>query len=215
MKLTWYGHSCFLLENAAGGRLLTDPCDPGTGYALSDIVCDAVTMSHHHYDHDYLAAVTGSPAALDTAKERTVAGFEVFGVDTFHDAERGAKRGGNVMFRIRADGVTLVHAGDLGHIPDAGTIAALGGVDVLLLPVGGVYTIDAKAAAETVSRIRPRVVIPMHYRTKALSFRLDPVTAFLGCTEGYAVRNADTDTVDTDALLIEAPEIVVMRYRGE
>lgn len=213
MKLTWYGHSCFLLENASGGRLVCDPCDPGTGYVLSGIACDAVTVSHHHHDHDHLAALSGDPVVIDTTEQQTVAGFSIRGVETFHDEKRGALRGNNVMFCIEADGITLVHAGDLGHVPNERTIGELGSVDVLLLPVGGVYTVDADGARETVERLHPRVVIPMHYETDALTFKLDPVTRFTERIGGRIVKTVQSDTVDTDELLADTAGVVVMEYR--
>ena len=151
MKLRWYGHSCFLLTGADGVRILTDPCDPPTGYKLHDIEADAVTVSHAHHDHNYLAAAAGQPAVIDSAGTFDVRGCRVTGVPTWHDPERGKKRGPNLVFVFEIDGLRVAHLGDLGDVPDAATVDAIGRVDVLLCPIGGYYTIDADEARKTVT----------------------------------------------------------------
>lgn len=179
MKIKWYGHSCFMLTNDSGVRVLTDPCDPTTGYTLSGIEADAVTVSHGHHDHNYMDAVNGSPEVIDKPGEYTVRDVKIIGFTTFHDDCGGKKRGENTMFLFETDDMRVLHAGDLGTVPDEATISALGRVDVLLVPVGGVFTVNYAGAREFANAVKPKVVIPMHYKTAALTFDLETVDKFL------------------------------------
>jgi L-ascorbate metabolism protein UlaG (beta-lactamase superfamily) len=192
MNWTWLGHSTFVLENEAGKRLVTDPVDEGSGYAFVPVSADVVTVSHGHHDHCAIERVLGDPVVIRTAGPHTAAGFSITGFSSFHDEERGAKRGPNVIYLIEADGEKIVHCGDLGHMPDDATLEAIRGADVLMIPVGGVYTVDGKTAWEITKRIAPKTVVPMHFKTPALRFRLDPVDGFLDAA------NADPANVTID-----------------
>lgn len=188
MQITWYGHSCFLLEAAGEPRVLLDPCDPETGYTLEDIEADIVTVSHAHHDHDYVQAVKGEPVVMRLAGERRVNGLSVTGIPTWHDGEKGKRRGSNLMFLVEMDGIRVLHLGDLGHVPDADLVERIGPVDLLLLPVGGVYTIDAKAAREVLDLFAPSVCIPMHYKTDALRFELDGLDGFFEIVRDLSIH---------------------------
>jgi len=175
MKVTYLGHACFLLETAAGTRILIDPYNEQVGYPIRPVPADVVLISHEHFDHNYLAMATGSPRVIRGLREEgrewadvreTVDGIEISTVRTYHDETQGSQRGKNAMFLVRADGLGLLHAGDLGHPLDPGTIAQVGRVDVFMVPVGGYYTIDAATANRVIEQLSPRVVIPMHYRTE-------------------------------------------------
>lgn len=179
MKLQWYGHSCFLMTAADGTRILTDPCAPKTGYNLHDIACDIITSSHGHYDHNYFEAAVGNPTVVNEAGEHDVHGIRMTAIPTFHDDEQGAKRGTNLIFVYEIDGLRIAHLGDLGHALSAETAAAIGKLDLLLCPVGGVFTIDAAGAAAVETLLDPQVFIPMHYKTPDLSFELGTVESFL------------------------------------
>lgn len=179
MQITWYGHSCFLLENGAGVRVLTDPCDPSVGYTVSGVACDIVTVSHGHHDHCYLAAATGAPLVIDTAGAHRAKDVPITGYPSWHDEVQGKKRGANILFLLELDGVRVLHLGDLGHMPGDDTLAAVGRVDVLLCPIGGTYTIDAAEAARVVAAIDPAVCIPMHYKTTACTLPIGGVAPFL------------------------------------
>ena len=183
MNWTWLGHSTFLLENEAGTRLITDPVDEKTGYAFAPVRADVVTVSHRHHDHCALERVTGERIVKETCTAETLAGFAIKGYFSYHDEARGRLRGTNVIFAIEADGQRFVHCGDLGHVPDDDTIAAIKGCDVLFVPVGGVYTIDGKIAWALTKRIAPKTVVPMHFLTPVLSFKLDPVDVFLSAAK--------------------------------
>lgn len=156
MKITWYGHSCFLVETDAGSAVF-DPYAPGSvpGLTLPKLRADRVFCSHSHADHAYAQGVT-----LTGEKPS----FAVTQVPTFHDEKRGALRGENTVTLIEAEGIRLVHLGDLGHELNREQVSALGRVDVLLVPIGGYYTIDAKAAHNVAVSLEAKIVIPMHYR---------------------------------------------------
>ncbi len=179
MKLTWLGHSTFLITNDAGGRLVTDPADERSIPKLPRVSADVITVSHRHHDHCAVERIAGDPTVKESPETETLTGFTITGLMTFHDEARGAKRGANTVFLIEADGQRFVHCGDLGHIPDERTIAAIRGCDVLLLPVGGIYTVDGKTAWEIAKRVAPKTVVPMHYSTPDLGFPLEPLSNFL------------------------------------
>lgn len=183
MKRTWLGHSTFVLETDAGAVLVTDPVDAGSGFDLPRINADVITVSHHHFDHDAVDRIGGNPIVKDTPQPLTVAGFSICGYPAFHDEVQGAKRGPNTIFSIEADGQRFVHCGDLGHVPDDATIEALKGADVLMIPVGGIFTVDGKTAWAITKRIAPKVVVPMHYAVPNLTFRLEPLDNFLNAAK--------------------------------
>ncbi len=183
MKRTWLGHSTFVLETDAGAVLVTDPVDAGSGFDLPRINADVITVSHHHFDHDAVDRIGGNPVVKDTPQPLSVAGFSICGYPAFHDEVQGAKRGPNTIFSIEADGQRFVHCGDLGHVPDDATIEALKGADVLMIPVGGIFTVDGKTAWAITKRIAPKVVVPMHYAVPNLTFRLEPLDNFLNAAK--------------------------------
>lgn len=203
MKIKWYGHACFLLTAADGTRILTDPCDPGTGYTLSGIEADVITVSHGHHDHNYLAAAAGKPKVYDTVGEHDYDGISIKGVHTWHDDRGGQLRGDNIVFVFNIDGLRVCHLGDLGHVPDEAACAAIGKVDVLLCPIGGVYTIDAEEALKVTAALKAHVLIPMHYRTKAVkNIKLDgpePLLHNLRYWRGHRVGSAEV-SLSPDAL---------------
>ena len=154
MKLTWLGHSCFLLEQD-GYRIVTDPYTGVEGYPPLSVSAHAVCCSHHHFDHDAVDAVTVLPPVKSP--------FTVREVETCHDEQGGALRGSNTVRVFTAGGVSVAHLGDLGHQLSAAQLDAIGSVDAVLVPVGGVYTVDAAGAKAVCDALHPRCVIPMHY----------------------------------------------------
>ena len=202
MQITWYGHSCFLLTSESGYSILTDPCDPETGYELSNLVCDAVTISHEHHDHNCLAIVAGTPEIIRTPGEHLAGGISVKGFTNYHDNEKGAKRGENIVFLYEIDGLKILHLGDLGHMLPDETIQTIEDVDVLLAPIGGVFTINAKAATELADRLNAKVLIPMHYKTPALHFNIEGLEPLLAANANRRVHhlNSNTATLSHDTL---------------
>ena len=173
MYITYLKHSSFKFQDKTGSEattLVTDPFDSkNVGLKMPSLEADIVTISHGHNDHNNISAIKGNPYIVDSAGEYDVKGVSILGVETFHDEKKGKDRGQNTIFRFEIDGIVVTHLGDLGHSLDNKQLQGLVGTDILLIPVGGFYTIDAKKAVEVVSQIEPRIVIPMHYQTKGLS----------------------------------------------
>ena len=178
MEITWLGHSCFRLKGKQA-TVITDPFSPASGYTLGKVTAEIVTISHAHPGHSYIQGVGGEPRILKSPGEYESAGVLTVGVHTYHDNEKGAQRGKNTAFVIDVDDVMICHLGDLGHVLTAEQVAEIDGVDVLLIPVGGVSTIDAVQAAQIVRQLEPKVVIPMHYKTDALKRELETADRFL------------------------------------
>ena len=166
MLILYHGHSEFEIRGADGFSLLTDPYDAQVGYPMGSYQMDAVTVSHGHSDHNDTGKVLGAPAIIDSAGTWYPAPeVKITAIPSFHDEVQGAKRGKNLIMKIEMEGLTLAHLGDQGAPLTEAQRAALGQVDVLMIPVGGFFTIDAKTAYETVLSLRPRITIPMHYKT--------------------------------------------------
>jgi L-ascorbate metabolism protein UlaG (beta-lactamase superfamily) len=191
MIITWQGHSCFKLQDKVGAdgvTVVTDPFNKETGLKVPNFEADIVTVSHDHKDHNNIDALRGKPFVVSCAGEYDFKGVLIEGIDSFHDDKKGAERGGNIMYRIEIDDISVAHLGDLGDILDNSQIEKLIGTDILLIPVGGKYTIDAKKAVEVISQIEPRIVIPMHYKTEGLKYDLDSIDKFIkeiGLTPSY------------------------------
>ena len=179
MKVKWLGHAAFLITSEAGTRIITDPFGvyPGLNYKPITETADVVTVSHAHGDHNDLSTIKGNPKVVrDTA---TVKGITFKAVTSYHDNAGGKEKGNNTIFCFEVDGVTVCHAGDLGHQLNDKQAAELGKVDILIIPVGGFFTIDAKTATEVVKKVSPKVVIPMHYKNEKCTFPIAGVDEFL------------------------------------
>lgn len=178
MEITWLGHSCFKLRDKQA-TLITDPYPPDLGYSLGKEVADIVTISHQHPGHSFSQGISGNPKVVTGPGEYEISNMLIIGVSTFHDNEKGIKRGKNTIYLIEINEVSICHLGDLGHVLTDEQVEELGNVDVLLLPVGGVSTINAPVATEIVRQLEPKIVIPMHYKTPAINRELEPVDRFL------------------------------------
>lgn len=178
MDITWLGHSCFRIKGKEI-TVVTDPCHPSTGYSLGKLQADIVTLSHFHPGHCYTEAVTGEFKEVIGPGEYELKGMFITGIATWHDDVKGQKLGKNTVYLMEMDGLVLCHLGDLGHLPSSEFIEDVGDIDVLFLPVGGVSTIDGAMAAEIVRRLTPKVAIPMHYKTAALTRELESIDKFL------------------------------------
>lgn len=182
MKIEWLGHASFKITGTK--VIVTDPFE-GIGFPFPAVRADVVTVSHGHHDHNAAHLVKGDPAVVDDAGKHAVSGVSITGYQTFHDDCKGAKRGGNLVFVIEMDGLKIAHLGDLGAKPDLDVMAALANVDVLLLPVGGNYTINGAQAAALTKQLSPRLVIPMHYKTPGLNVNVGSVEEFLTAMGEY------------------------------
>lgn len=180
MDITWYGQACFKLKGKQAS-LVFDPFSPEfTGLKLPKLSAEATVITHAHEDHNFAQGVAeGDPIVIAGPGEYEVKGMTINGVATFHDEVQGQERGKNTVYQVIIDGVSVVHLGDLGHTLSKEQVAAIGVCNILMVPVGGVYTIDAAQAAEVVSQLEPQIVLPMHYKLPSLKFDLDPIDKFL------------------------------------
>lgn len=182
MIITWLGQSCFKIQDKVGTEgltIITDPFEKKLGLKVPNCEATIVTTSHDHYDHNNVKALKSDPMIIDTAGEYDVQGISVQGVEAYHDTVQGKERGINIIYRFEVDDISVSHLGDLGHILDNKQLEVLVGTDILLVPVGGKYTLDAKKAVEVISQIEPRIVIPMHYQIPGLKVDIDGVEKFV------------------------------------
>jgi L-ascorbate metabolism protein UlaG (beta-lactamase superfamily) len=212
MKIKWLGHACFLITSKSGLRIVTDPYSVGVGIDYLPIreSADIVTVSHDHGDHNNVAAVLGNPEVVKGTGSKVVKGIQIRGVATFHDEAQGKQRGTNTVFCFALDGIELCHLGDLGHVLTAQQISEIGSTDVLLVPVGGFYTIDASAATRVCEQLRPKVVIPMHFKTPKCAYPIAGVESFLkGKKE---VKRLEASEIDLEqGKLPSVREIIVLQ----
>lgn len=183
MDITYLGHSSFRIKTKTA-TVITDPFDPKmVGLKYSGIEGDIVTVSHDHKDHNAANLVSGAKKVVAGPGEYEIRGVSIVGYPSFHDVKNGEERGKNTIYVYEAEGLRLVHLGDLGHILSEDLVNEIGDVDVLMIPVGGEFTIGPKEASETVNKIEPFFVMPMHYQSDGLnpaSFsKLLPVEEFL------------------------------------
>ena len=212
MDINWLGHSCFRIRGRQAA-IVTDPYPPDLGYSLGKLTADIVTVSHQHPSHSYVQGVGGEPRLVKGPGEYEIKGVLIIGIPTFHDGEGGKKRGRNTVYVMEVDGMTVCHLGDLGQALAAEQVEEIGDVHVLLLPVGGVSTIDAPMAAGVIRQIEPKVVIPMHYKTPALSRELGTVEAFLKEMGIERIESQPKLTLTLSSLPITT-QVFVLDYRA-
>ena len=205
MKIQYLGHSCFRLISDIGTAVICDPYKSDmVGFAMPKLSCDLVTISHNHADHAATDEVKGNPPVLEKEVALAADDVAITSIHTFHDNEQGKLRGDNYVFCFLVDGLKIVHLGDVGCL-DENLAATICGCDVLLLPVGGIFTVDAAGAKWYVDKVKPKIVVPMHYKTAEHSFNLAPVEEFLRLFDEAQIRFAHTETL----LLEDAPQNTV------
>ena len=212
MKVKWLGHASFLITSDDGIRIITDPYITGGDLSYAEITetADIVTVSHDHFDHNNISSVQGSPVVVSKGTA-DVKGISFRGIFSYHDEEGGKLRGGNTIFCFEVSGVKVCHLGDLGHPLSDKQAAEIGPVDVLLIPVGGYFTIDAGAATGVCNQLKPGVVIPMHYRNGRCAFPIAGVDDFLKGKRN--VKRLDDSEVELKKeQLPQATEIIVLRH---
>ncbi len=216
MKIKWYGHAAFLITSDKGVKIVTDPYEPGAfdgqlSYGKINDPVDIVLVSHEHADHNYTKDFAGPPRIVKGSGSKSIKGITVKGVPTFHDPSGGKERGENTVFTMNVDGIQVCHLGDLGHVLSPKELTEIGPVDILLSPIGGLYTIDPKEASRNAELMNPKVFIPMHFKTAKCGFPLAPVDDFL---QGKArVKQSGTSEAHFEkASLPQQMEIVVLAH---
>jgi L-ascorbate metabolism protein UlaG (beta-lactamase superfamily) len=217
MYINWHGHSCFRLTEKIDNNevaIVTDPFAAEIGLFPPKLKADIVTISHHHADHDNLEKISPNLDKLfviDRPGEYEVKKVFVTGIDSLHDKKDGAERGRNTIYKFEIDGLSVVHLGDLGKALTEEQLSAVGDVDILLIPIGGTYTIDGHEAAELVREIEPRIVIPMHYKIKDVAIEgLADETKFLKEMGGRVERMERLKILKKELPAEEATKVIIL-----
>jgi L-ascorbate metabolism protein UlaG (beta-lactamase superfamily) len=214
MKVKWYGHAAFLITSDQGIKIITDPYEPGAfggGIAYGPIPdqADIILVSHDHADHNYIQGIKGKPQVVKGTGSHKARNLEFKGIATYHDGRKGSERGQNTIFCFSVDGVKVCHLGDLGHVLSDAEAKQIGPVDLLLMPVGGVYTIDPAQATQTAQKLTPNIVIPMHYKTPHCGFPLAQVEDFTSGKAGVKTVKGSEVEIKKEKLP-QALEIIVL-----
>jgi L-ascorbate metabolism protein UlaG (beta-lactamase superfamily) len=214
LKIVWLGHSSFKVVLDSGKVIVFDPYDDTYGYQTKPIQADLVLSSHDHHDHNCLDYIIGDYTLVNQPGDYVFGDIQVKGFETFHDKSGGKERGLNTVFKVTAEGVNLMHLGDLGEVPGSAFLNSLGKVDILFLPVGGRYSLDAIEALSVMDGISPNIIIPMHYLTEAVTLKLDPLARFLETIDGiydYAMLGKNTFSAKAGDLK-KRSRVIIMEY---
>ena len=216
MDIIYLGHSSFKIKTKTA-TVVTDPFDPQmVGFKYAGVEGDIVTVSHDHKDHNAVDKVAGIRKVVNGPGEYEIMGVSILGYGSFHDASEGGERGKNTIYVFEADGLRLAHLGDLGHPLSDDLVSKIGAIDILMVPVGGEYTIGSKAAAEVVSKIDPYFVIPMHYKLDGINpetfAKLEPVETFLK-EVGITVENLPKFSVKKEDIQEDQSSKVIILER--
>jgi L-ascorbate metabolism protein UlaG (beta-lactamase superfamily) len=216
MKIKYYGHAAFRLTTDTGVRLIFDPYQSGAfdgalSYGKITDEADIVLTSHDHDDHNYTKDIKGAFTLVNKAGAYEVKGVRIKGVPSHHDGSKGKERGNNLIFVVEADGMTVAHAGDLGHALDKEALKEIGKIDVLMLPVGGFFTIDAQEASGVMNDIKPAITIPMHFKTDKSSFPITKVEEFTRSKSNVRAAKANELEIKKETLP-KGAEIIVLDY---
>ncbi len=219
VKIKWFGQSCFLITSPDGVKILLDPFGPQVGYPMPEVSPDLVLITHEHYDHNYAKMAKGNakvihgldPATQDFNRvSETIKDVKVYSVPSDHDDKNGKERGKNAIMALEMPGMRIIHLGDLGAILSEEQLQKIGRADVLLIPVGGTYTIDAEQATRVVEQLKPKLIFPMHYKTAAITIPLRAVDDFLSGKSKVRRIKGNEYLIKT---LPEKPEIIVLDYK--
>lgn len=211
LEITWFGQSMFLISGG-GLRIVCDPASPQTGYNYSPVEADIVLISHDHFDHNYVSGIAGNPQVINSSGTHSFRDIEIAGLSSFHDTKGGRERGTNIIYRWNQAGFSLAHLGDLGEYPSNEMVEKLAGLDIVMMPVGGVFTIDGAQAARLAGEIKPRILIPMHYGTPSCKIPLEKLQEFTGRAP-FPVRSIeDRPLIISAESMPESSEIWVVPY---
>lgn len=211
MEITWLGRSCVRIRSKEA-TVVADPCDKGTGYSLGRPTADVVTVSHSDPAHSYVDGVAGQPRVIEGPGEFEIAGMSVVGVSTWRGKEKTPESGRNVAYVFEVEDMRVGHLGGIGHVPTSDQIEAMGGVDILLVGVGGGESLEAAQAAEAVALLEPKIVIPINYQTDAERAKLDPLDRFLK-EMGEKDPEHHAKVTITRSSLPEETQVLVVDYK--
>ena len=208
MRIEWIGHACFRMTAQDGTTVITDPYDESVGIDMIELKADLITMSHEHHDHNETSMIVGDPVIARGPQLASVGSVTARAVNSWHDDAQGKLRGFNTVRIFTMDGLKIVHMGDQGCMPDEDVLEAIADADVMLIPVGGKYTVDAAGAKAIIERTKPACVIPMHVKTKRCPYPIAKVDAFLaamGAQNAVPVAKLDItkDTVPQGVVLMK------------
>lgn len=220
MTLTWLGQSCFKIQAKTingDNTIVTDPYDPQfIGLRLPRLNADIITTSHEHNDHSNIKAVAGTshtpePFLVNSPGEYELNDIFIYGIHSWHDSQQGQQRGDNIIYVVKAENINICHLGDLGQLELADEqLELMNNIDILLIPVGGKYTIDGEQAINIISQIEPRIIIPMHYKIPGLKIDIAPTDKFLKQMGGH-VEELDKLKISKKDLPQEGTRLVVLK----
>ncbi|MDD3631306.1 MAG: MBL fold metallo-hydrolase [Atribacterota bacterium] len=211
MKIKWLGHSCFLITNKRGINILTDPFDDTLGYKMTKEKINIITISHEHYDHNNTMGIKGKPVVLKGTVNRDTHKMIFKGISSYHDSVYGKNRGNNTIFIIKTDEMVLCHLGDLGHVLENRQLEEINQVDILFIPVGGYYTLNHIQADQVIEQLKPKIVLPMHYKTDAIKWPIDPLSFFLDKKDNIKIMGENSFEIEAGALP-EKTAVYVLDY---
>lgn len=208
MRIEWIGHACFRLTAQDGTTVITDPYDESVGIEMIPLKADLITMSHEHHDHNETSMIVGDPVIARGPQLASVGSVTARAVNSWHDDAQGKKRGFNTVRIFGVDGLKIVHMGDQGCMPSEDVLEAIEDADVMMIPVGGTYTVDAAGAKAIIERAKPRCVIPMHVKTKRCPYPIAKVDEFLAImgvqgTEPVCTLDITKDSVPQGVVLMK------------
>jgi len=220
VKVQWFGQACFQITSPGGAKILIDPFSPDLGYPMPSVSPDVVLISHEHFDHNNVKMAQGNPKIIHgldpvtqdwNAVDEKINDVHIYGVPVYHfEKEADSKRGKDMVMVMEMPGMRIVHLGDLGRPLTPEQIKKIGAVDVLMIPVGSVYTIDAAGADRVIKQLNPQLVFPMHYKTAAIKIPLDPVEKFTAGKKNVQVIKGNEYTIDK---LPKSRQIIVLDYK--
>lgn len=208
LQIRWHGHSCFEITNDV--TIVTDPHDGRSiGIPAPNVTGDIILVSHNHYDHNSVKSVEKENSKIVTdERKRTIGTIQINGIPAYHDTAHGERRGGMILYKFTCEDITFCHLGDLGHELDEKTIQQIGKIDILFIPVGGNYTIDAEQAWHVIQTLKPKITIPMHYRIEGLSIPIAGIEPFLELSRFKILKVGNEIDIEKDDLPKE-PEVWV------
>ena len=206
LQIRWHGHSCFEITNRV--TLVTDPHDgKSIGIHAPSVTGDIILVSHDHYDHNSVKSVEKEDCKIITdTRKRNITNVEIKGIESFHDECRGEKRGSNIIYKFTMEDITFCHMGDLGHDLDEDTVQKIGDVDILFIPIGGTFTLDAKQAWRIIKKVKPRIAVPMHYKIGGLSLPITEIEPFLEKSKYEILKVGNEIDIEKEDLP-EEPEV--------